>query len=335
MARRSAAKRCRESLATWELVALDDGSADDTPGILADFAKRDDRIRVIRQEPLGLAAALNRALAEVRAPLLARLDADDRALPERLDRQVRYLAGHPSVGLLGSWAHEIDEGGKWRGRLRPPTQPEELASVLMRGNPFVHSAVMFRTELARRLGGFRPAFRAAEDYDLWLRLAEVAQVANLPEPLVEYRWHGDNVSSRNAIRQAFSVRLAQRSARARRETGLDPADDLTAPPDWRLPEADASFYADDAALYRLLDLADPGGPADTCSAADFSLLTAWLAELNSAERALAVQAMVRHMTYAERSRARQTRRTLFLLLRRWPLAIPRSAWRSLAAALLR
>ena len=128
----------------------------------------------------------------------------------------------------------------------------------MHGNPFVHSSVMFRTELARRLGGFRPAFRAAEDYDLWLRLAEAAQVANLPEPLVEYRWHGDNVSSRNAIRQAFSVRLAQRSARARRETGRDPADDLTAPPDWRSPEADASFYADDAALYRLLDLADPG-----------------------------------------------------------------------------
>ena len=98
-----------QTLAAWELIAIDDGSTDDTPGILADFAKRDGRIRVIRQEPLGLVAALNRGLAEVRAPLLARLDADDRALPERLDRQVRYLAGHPDVGLLGSWAHEIDE----------------------------------------------------------------------------------------------------------------------------------------------------------------------------------------------------------------------------------
>src|SRR5688572_22693957 len=93
-----------QSHSDWELIAVDDGSTDDTPGILSEYAKRDDRIRVVRQEPLGLVSALNRGLSEVRGSLLARLDADDRALTERLDRQISHLAAHPEIGLLGSWA---------------------------------------------------------------------------------------------------------------------------------------------------------------------------------------------------------------------------------------
>jgi glycosyltransferase involved in cell wall biosynthesis len=323
-----------QTLPDWELLAIDDGSTDDTPRILSEFAKATS-IRVIRQEPLGLVSALNRGLAEARSPLLARLDADDRALPERLDRQLRHLRAHPDIGLLGSWAQKIDDSGNRRGQLRPATEPEELARILARGNPFVHSSVMFRTELVRRLGGFRPAFRAAEDYDLWLRIAETAKLANLPETLVAHRWHSENVTNRNAIRQSFSVRLAQRSARARRDTGKDPADGLTSPPDWRAPATDASFYADDATLYRLLDLADPEFPGDADDDADFAPLATRFAELNHAERALAARAMINHMRRADRTRARQTRRLFFGLLRQRPGMIPRAAWRALPAALLR
>jgi glycosyltransferase involved in cell wall biosynthesis len=324
-----------QSRPDWELIAIDDGSTDDTPRVLDEYATRDQRIRVIRQEPLGLVSALNRGLADVRSPLVARLDADDRALPDRLERQMRHLAAHPEIGLLGSWAQEIDEYGNRRGQMRPATQPDELGRILLEANPLVHSSVMFRTDLARRLGGFRPAFRAAEDYDLWLRLAESTRIANLPEILVEYRWHGGNVTSRNAIRQAFSVRLAQRSARARRETGKDPAGSLAIPPDWRAPIADASFYADDAKLYRLLDLADPEVWSGTAHAVDFAPFEARFAELNHAERALAAQAMINHMMRADRTHARRTRRLFFRLLRRRPGMIPASAWRLLPAALLR
>jgi glycosyltransferase involved in cell wall biosynthesis len=322
-----------QSLPDWELIAIDDGSTDDTPRILHEYARRDNRIRAIRQDALGLVGALNRGLAEVRAPLLARLDADDRALRERLDRQARHLSAHPEIGLLGTWAQTIDENGV-RGRaLQPATDPDELGRILLQGNPFVHSSVTLRTELARRLGGFRPAFRAAEDYDLWLRIAEMAKLANLPDVLVEYRRHGENITSRSAIRQAFSVRLAQRSARARRESGKDPADGLAAPPDWRAPAAGASFYADDAALYRLLDFADPDFSAS--SEPDFTPLAGRFDQLNHAERALAAHAMINRMARADRASARQTRRVFLRLLRRRPGMIPRAAWRALPAALLR
>lgn len=321
-----------QTLSDWELIAIDDGSTDDTPRILAQFAERDARVRVIRQDALGLVTALNRGIAEARGALLARLDADDRARPERLRRQSDHLAAHPEIALLGSWAQRIDEAGGARGMLRPATDPQELGRILMRGNPFVHSSVMLRADVVRRLGGFRPAFRAAEDYDLWLRIAEVATIANLPEPLIDYRWHSENVTHRNAIRQAFSVRLARRSALARRQSGSDPADALHEPPDWRAAAADTAFYAADAALYRLLELADP----DTEAAdADFTLLETRFDELDHAERALAAHAMINHMRRADPARARQTRRVFLKLLRRRPGMVPKAAWRLLPGALLR
>lgn len=319
----------------WELVVIDDGSTDDTPRILDQFAKLDRRIRIIRQGPLGLIAALNHAFAEVRAPLLARLDADDCALPQRLDRQVDYLNMHPEIGLVGSWAQKIDEDGRQRRQLRPPTEHEALTRVLMHGNPFVASSVMLRTDLVRRLAGSRAGFLAAEDYDLWLRVAEITKVANLPEGLVEYRWHSENVTSRNAIRQAFSARLARRSARARRQTGHDPAEHLVSPPNWRSAEADTSFYAEDAALYRLLDLADATSPVDAYNDADFSILATRFADLTHAECVLAAQAMLNCMRRAERARAREVRRLFFRLLWRRPGMLPRTAWSSLPAVLVR
>lgn len=324
-----------QSFSDWELIVIDDGSSDTTPSILEQFARRESRTRLFRQDALGLVAALNRGLAEARAPLLARLDADDRARPERFARQVAHLSAHPEIGLLGSWADEIDEDGKPRGQLKPATEPDEIARILATANPMIHSSVMLRTERVRQLGGFRAAFRAAEDYDLWLRLSEIAKIANLPEPLIEYRWHSANVTRRNAIRQAFSVRLAQRSARARRDTGRDPADALTAPPDWRASDADASFYAGDAALYRMLDLADPDIAARVSDSADFTPLAERFDELNHAERALAAQAMINHMTQAERSRARRTRGVFLKLLLRRPGMVPRAALGSLPRALLR
>ncbi len=158
----------------FELIIVDDGSDDGTAAMLSGIAAADRRIRLLHQLPQGIVAALNKAIAEARAPYLARLDADDRARPDRLGKQFTFMQAHPEIGLLGTFAERIDAAGNVVGRLAPPTDPARLARVLARTNPFVHSSVMMRTALVRRIGGYRAAFRAAEDYDLWLRLAEAA-----------------------------------------------------------------------------------------------------------------------------------------------------------------
>ncbi len=247
-----------QTLADFELIIVDDGSTDASPGIIAASSARDERIVTVRQpRQLGLVKALNAALAVVRAPLLARLDADDMALPERLSYQARCFDERPELVLLGSWAERIDDSGRRTGVVRPETDPARLAVILQKRNPLVHSSVMTRTALVKKLGGYREAFLGAEDLDLWLRLSEHGVVANLPQTLVRYRVHGNSVTRRLALRQCFSTRLACAAAAARAKLGTDPAEDLSSPPDWWAPQAMNEFYAEAATICRFLDMADP------------------------------------------------------------------------------
>jgi len=272
----------------FELIVVDDGSGDDTVALLKELARGDDRIVLLRQAPQGIVVALNRGLAAARAPLIARLDGDDRARPDRLARQLAFMQAHPDVGLLGSAAEKIDETGTVIGRITPPSEPARLATMLARTNPFIHSTVMMRAALVRELGGYRAAFRDAEDYDLWLRVAETSGIASLPEPLIQYRWHGSNLTRLNAIRQSFSVRLAQRSAACRRAGAADPARDLAEPPDWWAAEAMTSFFAEDVGLYRFLTSDRSAAPKH------LGAVERRLRSLNHVERKLA-QARLRAM----------------------------------------
>ena len=281
-----------QDFADFEFLIVDDGSDDGTAAMLSSFAADDRRIRLLHQAPQGIVAALNNAIAAARAPYLARLDADDSARPDRLGKQFAFMQAHPEIGLLGTFAERIDAAGNIVGRLAPPTEPARLAQVLGRTNPFVHSSVMMRAALVRRIGGYRAAFRAAEDYDLWLRMAEAGGIANLADYLTQYRRHDSNLSRRDAIRQSFSVRLAQRSAAGRRSGAGDPAGTLTAPPDWWAAEAETSFFADDVGLYRLLDSDSLQGPQYIGAVRDRLL------RLNHVERRLAqmrLQAMLREI----------------------------------------
>jgi glycosyltransferase involved in cell wall biosynthesis len=277
-----------QTFTSFELLVIDDGSTDATLTLLAACAAADPRIRVFHQPPQGIVAALNTGIAHASAPFLARLDADDLARPDRLARQLAFMEAHPETGLLGTWAQVINAAGAPIGRRAPPADPAALARALVCTNPFVHSSVMMRTTLVRRLGGYRPASRAAEDYDLWLRMAEAGGVANLAEDLVQYRRHAAGQSQRDAVRQEFSVRLAQRSAAARRRGEADPAAALTAPPDWWAAAAETAFYGGDVGLYRFLD-------ADTLEAPHHvRAVTARMFRMNYAERRFA-QARLRAM----------------------------------------
>jgi len=174
-----------QTLTDLELIVVDDGSTDDTPLLLAWV--RDPRLVVERQAHTGLTRALGRALARARAPLVARLDADDVARPDRLERQRAFLAAHPEVGLLGTAARVVDEAGREVGTIQPPEDDTTIRRALIRRNPFVHSSIMARRALVAQAGGYDPDFPVAQDYDLWLRLGQLTRMANLPEALVTRR----------------------------------------------------------------------------------------------------------------------------------------------------
>ncbi|HEX6229835.1 MAG TPA: glycosyltransferase [Solirubrobacterales bacterium] len=211
-----------QTLADLELVIVDDGSTDRTAEIVAEYARRDRQVVFERQANQGQAAAANRGVALARAPLIARLDADDLAMPDRLKRQHDFFAANPAVGLLGGAVAFIDEEGRVFAQVRYPLADAEIRRRLESGNPFVQSAVMFRRSAFERVGGYRPGFDLAEDVDLWLRIAEHFELANLPHEVVAYRVHAGQSSERALELQAIHSLAAHVAARHRRAGRSDP-----------------------------------------------------------------------------------------------------------------
>jgi glycosyltransferase involved in cell wall biosynthesis len=202
-----------QSAGDLELIVIDDGSADATPDLLA--AVRDGRLRVERQVRMGLTRSLNRALGLARAPLVARLDADDWALPERLERQRAFLDAHADVGLLGTGAREVDAAGRVLATVTPPADDAALRRALIRRNPFVHSSIVARRALLERAGGYDERLPVAQDYDLWMRLSGLTRLASLPEPLVVRRRLPGAVSvQRDGDRLRAETRVRWRAVRA-------------------------------------------------------------------------------------------------------------------------
>jgi glycosyltransferase involved in cell wall biosynthesis len=208
-----------QTLAELELIVVDDGSTDETPEILAEAAQRDARVRVQRQEPGGLTVALNAGCALAEAPLIARMDADDVMLPDRLERQIEFLDAHPDVALLGGGIVLVDESGTEIDR--EPGRPQ--LDFLVR-NELTHATVMMRSDAFRELGGYR--LDQSEDYDLWLRFDERYGVAALAEPVIRYRLHPGQFSVTALERQALGFLCVREAAIVRRRGEADPLDDV-------------------------------------------------------------------------------------------------------------
>lgn len=187
----------------WELIAVDDGSTDASPALLRSYEAGDRRIRVAVAPRRGLVAALNAGVAAATAPFIARMDADDIALPERLDRQRRHLESQPSVGLVASrvvfdgdrargagYARYVD----WTNTLLTDAQIRLARFV---ESPFAHPSVMFRRGVVDRLGGYVDG-DAPEDYELWLRWLDAGvRMEKLPDALVRWRDRPDRLSRRD------------------------------------------------------------------------------------------------------------------------------------------
>jgi glycosyltransferase involved in cell wall biosynthesis len=204
----------QQAFTDFEFIVIDDGSTDRTPEILGSF--RDPRIVVISQPHEGLTVSLNRAIKWSRGELIARMDADDVALPERLARQVAYLDAHSEVGLLGTGSEEITPSGEVVATVVPPATDSEIRQVLIRRNPFVHSSVMARRGLIERAGGYDERLPVAQDYDLWMRMAALTRMANLPEPLVRRRLLPGRVSrARDSERLRAEIGVKWRALRRR------------------------------------------------------------------------------------------------------------------------
>ncbi len=206
-----------QALADFELIVVDDGSTDGTAALLAGAARRDERVRVLTQAAGGLTAALNAGCALVRAPVIARMDADDVALPDRLTRQVAFLEAHADVALVGGGIVLVDEAGREFDR-------EPGHAELAESNGLIHGAVAMRTEAFRGLGGYR--LDQSEDYDLWLRFEERFGIAALEEPVIHYRFHPGQFSVTKLERQALGALCVRAAAQARRAGQPDPLDGL-------------------------------------------------------------------------------------------------------------
>ncbi len=190
---RALASLSAQTRTDWEAVIVDDGSTDDTAAVLAAWARRDPRFRIVRQDARGIVAALNAGLAEARGRWVARLDADDEALPARLALQSAALEGDSGLGVVSGRVLYGGEAGRHRGYalhvawLNEVTTEEAIRLNRFIEAPLAHPSVMFRRELVHSLGGYRDG-DFPEDYELWLRWAEAGvRMAKVPEAVL--RWH--------------------------------------------------------------------------------------------------------------------------------------------------
>jgi len=177
----------------FELLIINDASNDQTVKIINSF--KDARIRLIHNsKQLGLSAVRQKGVLEARGSLIAFLDCDDIAYPERLKIQLNFLRRNPNIVMVGTWVRVIDSKGNDTGRIwRHATSPDVIPSILLFRNCFTQSSVMIRKSILAN-EEFREHYNVAPDYDLWVRLSMKYKLANIPQVLTAYRLHQYNMS---------------------------------------------------------------------------------------------------------------------------------------------
>ncbi|MBE9171420.1 glycosyltransferase [Pleurocapsales cyanobacterium LEGE 06147] len=188
----------------FEFLIIDDGSTDGSDRLLSEYARRDYRIKILSNEQnYGLSYSLARGLLIATTPWIARMDADDVALPNRLELQMTYIQENPHVDIVGGYALDIDEGDRVLGERKVPTIHEEILRLIWT-NPFIHGTVLFRRESILKIGSYSRQLAKRQDYELWFRCAVAGvQFANLPVPLIYYRFT-DNTFKRNNWKVALT-----------------------------------------------------------------------------------------------------------------------------------
>lgn len=182
-----------QTFSDFELIIIDDGSVDNTFNLISSFHDR--RIRCLRNtQNLGLISSLNIGLSLVSSKYIARMDADDIALPRRFEEQISFLEENPQVGLLGSAYDVIDDLGVVVGHSELPLRDLTIRWNLLFNNSFCHSTLLMRKLALDAVGGLYRNYILAEDYHLVSQITKVCKVANLSNVLVRWRRSDKQIS---------------------------------------------------------------------------------------------------------------------------------------------
>ena len=211
-----------QTFADFEFIVVDDGSTDDSYDILCSY--QDPRIKLIRKQNTGLTDSLDVALANAGGLFLARMDADDIARADRLERQVLFLQHHPDIALIGSGAFLVDADSRITGQIRPPTSHTAIVHHLesLCSSPFPHSSLMCRREVL--VEGYNARFTKAQDLDLYLRTCMKHKLAAISEPLIYLRKTMDSYSYSDSTCLVIRMAMMALVCHFRRKRGLsDPS----------------------------------------------------------------------------------------------------------------
>ncbi|CAH1553005.1 glycosyltransferase [Vibrio rotiferianus] len=191
----------------YELIILDDGSNDNSLSIIKSFATRSGKVKVISRENKGLIASLNELLSLCQGQYIARADADDIYIQDRIEKQVKYLQSNPDIAVVGTSYNHISENGTYLSSRRQLIHPESLQVSVLFGSPLAHPTVMINKSICGKDLYYDNDYPYAEDYELWIRLIHKCnyKIANISENLVNYRVHGNSVSSQFMEEQSASM----------------------------------------------------------------------------------------------------------------------------------
>jgi glycosyltransferase involved in cell wall biosynthesis len=203
----------------FEFIIADFGSTDNSKSIISSHAAKDARIKFHNIPHCGLAEARNAGCALAQGRYIAIMDADDVSAPDRLLWEVDFMEQHPEVGVIGGAIELINATGTALAIWNNPVSDREIKAVLLERCTLFQPTVLMRRDAFLAVGGYRPPFAPAEDYDLWLRMAEHYQIANLKQVVLRYRIHPYQVSMRKRTQQTLGI-LAARVAASSRKNGI-------------------------------------------------------------------------------------------------------------------
>ncbi len=198
-----------QTFKNFEFIIINDGSVDGTSQIIEKYAEKDSRIRVINHmEKKGIAKSLNDGIRIAQGKYIARMDADDVSLPERLEKQVKFMDKHSEIGALGTCYKEIDESSNALPRKQNPVEWKDIKKALFFYNPVAHPTAMIRKSVLKKIGYYDESFPTSQDYELFSRIAQVSELRNLDEVLLIRRFP-KKVSAKKMRRQTVNCLRVQ------------------------------------------------------------------------------------------------------------------------------